>query len=186
MNLPHPELELASFWESGLEASLQPVYSTTEKAAAKGLNSRGLGKLTKTLLQHPEYHLPETLNAALVHWLGDVRVSTPCRQVHAPQDQQKLERARRRLKFEELFFIQLQLLKQKQLVQQKVHGERFEKVGTLRERLLREAPAVRAYERTEAGREEVRKDMGSGRQMKPAGTGGCRQRKDARGPARHR
>ena len=165
VNLPHPELELASTWEAGLDAALQPVYSTTEKAAAKGLNSRGLGRLTKALLQHPEYHIPETLSSALVHWLGDVPRVDAFRQAHAPQDQQKLDRARRRLKFEELFFIQLQLLKQKQLVQQKVHGERFVKVGTLVNDLYTKHLPFDLTNAQKRVVKEIRKDMGSGRQM---------------------
>ena len=61
VNLPHPELELASVWDSGIESALQPVYSTTEKLAARGLTSRAIWKLQKALLPQIGGLLPETL-----------------------------------------------------------------------------------------------------------------------------
>ncbi len=165
VNLAHPELELAATWEAGLDATLQPVYSTTDKATAKGLNSRAIGKLTHTLLLTPGLHIPENLSASLVQWLGGMDREACYRQLHAPKDQHHLDLATRRLKFEELFFIQLQLLKQKLLVQQQVKGHVFGTVGTLFNTFYtRHMP----FEPTGAQKrvvKEVRKDMGSGRQM---------------------
>ena len=128
-NLAHPEIESALTWDQGAATPLQPVYSTTEKASAKGLNSRGIGKLVHALL--PQLHgvLPETLSATLVQQLGGVSREEAVTEAHFPQDQKRLDIAVKRLKFEELFYIQLQLLKQKLLMQQDVKGNVFAHVG---------------------------------------------------------
>lgn len=165
INLAHPELELASTWDQGVEAAMQPVYSTTEKLAARGLTSRAIWKLAKALLPQIAGQVPETLGQEQVRWLGGIGREEAIRQVHAPTDAQRLELARRRLKFEELFFIQLGLLRQKQLAQQQVRGHVFAQVG---ERLKDFYQHHLPFALTNAQKrvvKEIRKDMGSGRQM---------------------
>jgi ATP-dependent DNA helicase RecG len=164
-NLPHPELELAATWDGGLEAALQPVYSTTERLAARGLTSRALWKLQKALLPQLGGQLPETLAEEQLRWLGGIGREEALRQLHAPTDPQRLERARTRLKFEELFFIQLGLLRQKLLTQQRTPGHVFAQVGDLLHRFHEHHlpfPLTGAQKRVV---KEIRKDMGSGRQM---------------------
>lgn len=164
-NLPHPELELAATWDSGVEANLQPVYSTTEKLNTRGLTSRALWKLQKTLLPSLPGLLPETLSKELLEMLGGIGREEAIRQVHAPQDQQRLDLATRRLKFEELFFIQLQLLKQKLLLQQSLRGNVFAQVGDHFNTFYQQHlpfPLTGAQKRVV---KEIRKDMGTGRQM---------------------
>jgi ATP-dependent DNA helicase RecG len=164
-SIPHPEMELAATWEQGLEAALQPVYRTTEKLTAKGLGSRQLWKLQKTLLTQVMGQLPETLNKELVAALGGVSREEAFRQVHAPQDRDRLDPAIHRLKFEELFYIQLGLLRQKQMMQLSVKGNVFTQVGdhfnTFYQQHL-------PFELTGAQKrvvKEIRKDMGGGHQM---------------------
>jgi len=164
-NFPHPELELAATWEQGLEAALQPVYSTTEKLTAKGLSSRALWKLQKTALTQVEGQLHEVLSAELVEWLGGMSRDQAIRQVHAPQDQTRLDAAVRRLKFEELFFIQLQLLEQKLLLQQSLRGNVFASVGDLFNRFYQEHLPFELTGAQKRVVKEIRKDMGSGTQM---------------------
>ncbi len=165
LNMAHPELELAAQWDHGLDSSLQPVYSTTEKAGAKSLNSRGIQKLVEGLLQRPDFEMPETLDTELVVHLGGLSRADAFRHVHAPRDQRTLDMAVRRLKFEELFFIQLQLLKQKVLMARSVKGVVFDKVGSLlHDFYSKHLP----FEPTNAQKrvvKEIRKDMGTGRQM---------------------
>ena len=164
-NLPHPELELAATWDQGIDAALQPVYNTTEKLSAKGLTSRAIWKLQKSLLPQVIGQLPETLGPDQVALLGGISREEAFRQVHAPQDPALLEIARRRLKFEELFFIQLGLLRQKQLAQRNVRGHVFDHVGDhLNTFYTKHLP----FELTGAQKrvvKEIRKDMGSGHQM---------------------
>ena len=165
VNFAHPELELAATWEQGLEAALQPVYSTTEKLNAKGLGSRALWKLQRNLLLQVAGQLHECLSRELVDWLGGISHEEALRQVHAPQDAHKLEQARRRLKFEELFFIQLQLLKQKILLQQSLKGNVFTQVGEHFNRFYNEHLPFQLTGAQKRVVKEIRKDMGTGRQM---------------------
>jgi len=165
LNMAHPELEPAAQWEAGLDATLQPVYSTSEKSAAKGLNSRGLQKLTEGLLQRPDLELPETLDAAIVSNLGGMSRLEAHRQVHAPRDQRMLDMALRRLKFEELFLIQLLLLKQKVLMARNVQGVRFERVGDLFNTFYAQHIPFEPTNAQKRVVKEIRRDMGSGRQM---------------------
>ena len=164
-NIAHPEIESAATWDEGSATPLQPVYSTTEKASAKGLNSRGIGKLVRTLLPQVKGALPETLSSSLVHQLGGIGREQAITEAHFPQSRENLDLAIRRLKFEELFFIQLQLLKQKQLVQQDVAGQVFGHVGELFNTFYgHHLP----FELTDAQKrvvKEIRRDMGSGKQM---------------------
>ncbi|HPF89656.1 MAG TPA: ATP-dependent DNA helicase RecG [Flavobacteriales bacterium] len=165
INFPHPEMELAATWEQGLEAALQPVYSTTEKLTAKGLSSRAIWKLMKTLLPQLEGQLPEVLSMELVDWLGGVSREQAIRQVHAPQDQARLDAALHRLKFEELFFIQLQLIEQKLLLQQSLRGNVFGSVGEHFNRFYQEHLPFELTGAQKRVVKEIRKDMGSGHQM---------------------
>jgi len=164
-NLPHPELELASTWDQGVDSALQPVYSTTEKLAARGLTSRALWKLQKALIPQLAGQLPETLAREHLDWLGGVQREEALRQIHAPQDQQRLDAAIRRLKFEELFFVQMRLLQQKLLIQGTVRGNVFAQVG---EHFNSFYQKYLPFELTGAQKrvvKEIRKDMGSGHQM---------------------
>ena len=165
LNIAHPEIELAANWEAGLDSTLQPVYSTTEKASAKGLNSRGIQKLLETLLLRADFELPETLNAELIAWLGGITREEAFRQVHAPRDQIALDKAVKRLKFEELFFIQLGLLRQKEEALRKSRGERFEHVGTVFNTFYNEHLPFTLTNAQKRVVKEIRRDMGSGKQM---------------------
>lgn len=164
-NLAHPEIEPAATWDQGAATPLQPVYSTTEKASAKGLNSRGIGKLVQVMLPQLKGALPETLSSTLVEQLGGISREEAVMEAHFPQDKHRLDLAIRRLKFEELFFIQLQLLKQKLLMQEAVKGNVFSRVG---EHFNSFYTDHLPFELTNAQKrvvKEIRKDMGTGRQM---------------------
>ncbi|MGB3868372.1 MAG: ATP-dependent DNA helicase RecG [Flavobacteriales bacterium] len=164
-NLAHPEIEPATTWDQGAATPLQPVYSTTEKASAKGLNSRGIGKLVQVMLPQLKGALPETLSSTLVEQLGGINREEAVMEAHFPQDKHRLDLAIRRLKFEELFFIQLQLLKQKLLMQEAVKGNVFSRVG---EHFNSFYTDHLPFELTDAQKrvvKEIRKDMGTGRQM---------------------
>ncbi|HQW88101.1 MAG TPA: ATP-dependent DNA helicase RecG, partial [Flavobacteriales bacterium] len=112
-----------------------------------------------------ELHLPETLSAELVAWLGGMPRAQAFRQLHAPTDAQQLALATRRQKFEELFFIQLELIRQKKLVQERVEGQRFDRVGELLNRFYKEHLPFEPTNAQKRVVKEVRRDLGSGRQM---------------------
>src|SRR5690606_37812983 len=101
----------------------------------------------------------------LVKGLGGINREEAIQEVHFPQDRERLDRAVQRLKFEELFFIQMQLLLQKELVQREVKGNLFDRVGEFFNTFYhRHLP----FELTDAQKrvvKEIRKDMGTGKQM---------------------
>ena len=164
-NFAHPEIEAAVQWQQAGQAQLQPVYSTTEKAGAKGLNSRGIWKLQQALLTQLAGQIPETLTDELLVLLGGMPKEEAVRQAHVPQDQQRLDTAIRRLKFEELFFIQLQLLMQKVLMQRDVRGNVFGQVGELFNTFYKQHLPFELTNAQKRVVKEIRHDMGSGKQM---------------------
>ncbi|HRN35492.1 MAG TPA: ATP-dependent DNA helicase RecG [Flavobacteriales bacterium] len=164
-NIAHPEVEAAATWDEGAATPLQPVYGTTEKAAAKGLNSRGIAKLVQVLLPQVNGALHETLSRSLVDQLGGLGREEAVMEVHFPQTRERLDRALKRLKFEELFFIQLQLLKQKQLMQQEVGGNVFGQVGELFNTFYSHHLPFELTGAQKRVVKEIRRDMASGHQM---------------------
>lgn len=164
-NIAHPELELAATAIIGLQTALQPVYSTTEKLSARSLNSRGIEKLMAHLLPLVKGHFPETLNPKMVEWLGGMSREQAILELHAPHSEQHLHIAKQRLKFEELFYIQLGLLMQKFIAQQRVKGIEFNNdVDQLQKALIKSLP----FTLTGAQQlvlEEVNADLFSGHQM---------------------
>ena len=128
-NIAHPEIERASDFERNIAQTLQGIYSTTEKLKNQGLANKNLVKLLKELVVNAHGKIPETLNSEIIGRLGLPGREEAIRNIHFPEDQGKLQRAQSRLKFEELFFIQLSLLKDKLLRQKKISGFVFGHVG---------------------------------------------------------
>jgi ATP-dependent DNA helicase RecG len=110
---------------------LKPVYSTTEKMSNRGLNSNVIGKLTLQLCEEVRHEIPEVLPQELIQQYKLISRAEALVQLHAPANAEKLEQARRRLKFEELFFLQLQVLQTKLAGTVEQRGVVFEKVGEL-------------------------------------------------------
>ncbi|MDX9751674.1 MAG: ATP-dependent DNA helicase RecG [Flavobacteriales bacterium] len=165
LNFAHPELEPVG--EAGQEGgtALQPVYGTTEKLAAKGLTAKAIWKLQKNLLPHLRGQLPENLPAHLVRLLGGMAHEDAVIAMHAPPDAATLETARRRLKFEELFYVQMRLLQQRQLLQEGLGGNVFGTVGELFNTFYKEHLPFEPTGAQKRVVKEVRADMRSGRQM---------------------
>lgn len=128
-NIAHPEMESVDKARFTAGNAMKPVYSTTEKLSRKGLNSNGIGKLTRQLVDEVKNAIPENLPEDILQRFKLMRRKNAIVQVHIPSDAQTLAQARRRLKFEELFFIQIQLakLKVKQTTQER--GVVFPVVG---------------------------------------------------------
>jgi ATP-dependent DNA helicase RecG len=131
MQMSHPEFDLY-----GTEAAqrkgnmaLQPVYSSTEKLKQFTLDSKGLEKLIVGLLEQHARDIHENLPLYIINKFKLMGRADAYRNIHFPEDAAKLAEARHRLKFEELFFLQLKLLKNKLLRVQKFKGNIFDKVG---------------------------------------------------------
>lgn len=130
-NIAHPEVEEIESSRMAAGVGLKPVYSTTEKMSNRGLNSNVIGKLTLQLCEEVRNEIPEVLPQELIQQYKLISRAEALVQLHAPANAEKLEQARRRLKFEELFFLQLQLLQTKLAGTVEQRGVVFEKVGEL-------------------------------------------------------
>lgn len=129
--MAHPEMELYSpqaFKQKG-NLTLQPVYNSTEKSKQFALDSKGIQKLTAALLDMHGKDIPENLPLYIINRLKLMLRADAYRNMHFPEDAIMLNEARHRLKFEELFLIQLKLLKTKLLHTQKFKGAIFETIG---------------------------------------------------------
>jgi len=164
-NFTHPEIESVAEAEKGVNATLQPFYSSTEKLKSRGLDSRGIARLTKTLVDQIYKVVNETLSDEIIHQLKLIPREKALISIHHPENQHILNKAIARLKFEELFFIQLALLRHKFNRVQKVAGHNFSIVGDhFNDFYKQHLP----FELTTAQKrviKEIRANMGTGRQM---------------------
>ena len=163
INFTHPDLDDAAKLDLST-MGLQPYYNTSEKMKKSGLNSRAIERLTKTLVEKLP-PLPETLPEFLIaerHLMGR---DEALRTVHYPQNTKDLERARVRLKFEELFYIQLNILKYASDQRRKYRGYVFSQVGEVFNSFYRNNLPFPLTEAQKRVIREIRLDVGSGRQM---------------------
>ncbi len=165
INLVHPELEEVEKFEKLPGAGLQAMYNTTEKLKKNYLTSRTLQKLITTLYQSNKPKVPETLPARLLEKLKFPSLERALYTVHFPSDVKELEKARARLKFEELFYIQLNILKQKVHRETHVKGFVFSKVGDFLNGFYKERLPFSLTGAQKKVIREIRTDIGSGRQM---------------------
>ncbi len=163
-NFVHPELTLWSKVKPEMTEGLEPYYNTTERMKNAGLNSRGMRAIILNLKDALLQGLPETLGVDLVnayHLMGRLQAVYS---VHFPKDTPTMQRARARLKFEELFYIQLQLLRQMKRREQNT-GYKMPLVGHFFHQFYRECLP---FELTDAQKRVVREiqgDLRSGSQM---------------------
>jgi ATP-dependent DNA helicase RecG len=130
ISITHPEIELYNSQEKKIgNLTMQPVYSSTEKLKKFNLDTKGIQRLQQTALETTYRSFRETLPDYLVGKHNLLPYPKALLSIHFPQNVDDLNAAIRRMKFEELFFIQLRLLRNKQLNTQKYKGHRFDKVG---------------------------------------------------------
>ncbi|MDG2086993.1 MAG: ATP-dependent DNA helicase RecG [Flavobacteriales bacterium] len=127
-NIVHPELDLLDD-NVNFSPGMQAVYHSTELLNAKGLSSRTISKLVVTLLPHISNNLEENLSPDLIAKLNLPSREKAFNDIHCPKDSKMLVRAQKRLKFEELFFLQLHLIKLKLTRNKKSKGYPFESLG---------------------------------------------------------
>ncbi len=165
-NIVHPELEPVTAANLQEVSSLQPVYPTTGKLDGKGLDTKGIRKLQKILNNRlKEIDLPETLPAYLLEKMRIPGRKQAMLDIHFPKDFAVLQQAQNRLKFEELFFLQLRLLQIRSRRKNAIKGHVFETVG---EHFTRFYNEKLEFELTGAQKrvvKEIRNDMGHGKHM---------------------
>lgn len=163
VNITHPELEPLT--ESHVvQRYLQPVYSTTETLKKKFLDSKAISKLQKTLLREALPRIKEILPENILARYKLMSKAEAIKNIHFPEDADALQKARFRLKFEELFYVQLRLLKLKHARIDKFKGQIFQDLTYLNAFYHEHLP----FELTNAQKrviKEVYADMKSGNQM---------------------
>ncbi|WP_304252174.1 ATP-dependent DNA helicase RecG [Parabacteroides gordonii] len=163
-NIPHPDIDPVD-QEGQVAAGLTPFYNTSEKMKKSFLNSRAIQNLQYTLLSSLNWTLPETLPADVLSRIRMMPLKEAIRNVHFPESTEKLRQAQLRLKFDELFFIQLNILRTASLRKLKLKGIVFPTVGNYFNTFYKD---YLPFELTGAQKrvvKEIRADMGSGRQM---------------------
>ena len=164
VSIPHPELQLARESNSS-KPTIEPVYSTTEKLTAKGLNSKGISKIIKALLPSVSNHMEESLSDSIREQLKLIPRTEAFVNIHSPASDAHLKQAKRRLKFEELFFMQLSLLKNKVNQKKNYKGHVFGEVGTFFNRFYNEKLPFELTGAQKRVLKEIRRDTGSGSHM---------------------
>ena len=165
-NITHPELiDPKNQPVSAVPMSFQPLYNTSDKAKRAGLDSKAISKLVMTLLPQVREVIQERLSNDIRQNLKLMSLKDALCNIHYPEDMQALSQAMLRLKFDELFFTQLKMLKLKLVTSKKYKGHVFSVVGETFNTFYHQYlpfPLTNAQKRVI---KEIRADMGSGRQM---------------------
>ena len=164
VNIAHPDVDDASLLKLD-SMGLQPYYNTTEKMKRSGLNSTAMLKLVQNLFALLSAPIPETLSADIVQKNGLMSLNDALRIVHFPRNPKELQLAQYRLKFEELFYIQLNILHYAKERQMRYLGHRFAKVGDMFNRFYNEQLPFQLTNAQKRVVKEIRADVGSERQM---------------------
>ena len=164
-NLVHPDIEDASKLPPPEKMGFQPYYNTTEKMKNHFLNSKAIQKIIYPLIGKLEAGIPETLPAYVLQQFKLMNLTESLINIHFPKNDSNLTKARQRLKFEELFYIQLDILRQRKWREQRFSGFIFSRIGKyFNEFYSSHLPFALTNAQKKVIR-EIRTDMSSGRQM---------------------
>ena len=161
--ISHPELDLAENLQLS-EMGMQPFYVTTERMKNSGLSSRSLEKIVKALLSRlpPQ---PETLPDYITAPLHLVSRDAAIRGVHYPHTQMEMQKARERLKFEELFYVQLNILRYTANHRRKYRGYLLPRIGEHFNSFFKQNLKFELTGAQKRVMHEIQADMNTGRQM---------------------
>jgi ATP-dependent DNA helicase RecG len=165
VNIIHPEIEASSKVAERLTSALQAQYSTTEMLKNHFLTSKAVSKLIGTLLKQIKFRLPESLPEWIVTKYKLMELHQALHKIHFPSDPDELEKARYRLKFEELFYIQVNLIRFKNNRNRKIKGFVFSTVGDNFNNFYFNNLPFKLTEAQKKVMKEIRRDLGSGKQM---------------------
>ncbi len=165
-NMTHPEMiDPQTHHDSLFSLHFQPLYNSSEKAKKGGLDTKNISKIVLSLLTQIKDVIPETLPDEMMESLRLMTRKEALISIHYPENNEKLSKAITRLKFDELFFTQLKLLKMKLINSQRVKGHLFSTIGDIFNTFYHHHLS---FELTNAQKKvirEIRTDMGSGKQM---------------------
>ena len=163
-NIPHPDIDEVS--EVSLSSmGLQPYYNTTDRMKRSSLNSRAIERIMANLLKQVNEPLPETLSPAILAEHHLMPLTDALRNIHFPVNAEMLRKAQYRLKFEELFYVQLNILRYAKDRQRRYRGYVFGRVGELFNTFYSQHLPFELTGAQKRVLKEIRRDLGSGRQM---------------------
>ena len=164
-SMPHPEMELYATHKEEVKIAMQPVYSSTEKLTNKGITQRFMGKMMQQVFIQTGATYEETLAAPLREELKLISKTQALRNIHFPKNSELLAKAQFRLKFEELFYIQLQMLSKNLQRKQRLKGFPFDQVGEVFNDFYENHLPFELTNAQKRVIKEIRNDLGSSAQM---------------------
>lgn len=164
INIAHPDIDLAAELKLS-NMGLRPYYNTTEKMKRSFLNSQAIEKLMGHMMELLQEPLAETLTPAILSEHHLMSLTEALKHIHFPQNAEMLRKAQYRLKFEELFYVQLNILRYAKDRQQRYRGYVFEHVGTIFNTFYAQNLPFELTGAQKRVLKEIRRDMGMGRQM---------------------
>jgi len=164
-NMAHPEIELMTEHEQSLRSAMQPVYPSTETLANRGISNRVINKMMQQLFQETQAKFSETMPDYLTAELKLIPKNAALFNIHFPKSAEALAKAQFRLKFEELFYIQLQLITKNLIRKHKIKGHPFTKVGDYFNNFYQNHLPFELTNAQKRVIKEIRIDMGSNAQM---------------------
>ncbi len=164
-SMPHPEMELLEEHNKNLRTAMQPIYPSTEKLSNKGITNRVVMKMMQQLFIETKVRFYDTLPKEILEDLKLISKSEAVFNIHFPKSQELLAKAQYRLKFEELFYIQLQLITKKLIRKQKIKGFPFTEVGDHFNNFYKNHLPFELTDAQKRVIKEIRNDIGSSAQM---------------------
>ncbi len=164
-SIVHPELELLSEYKKGIQEKMQPIYPSTEKLTNKGISQKVFRGYIKSLLLEIKNTIQESLPNTIIATNSLINKQEALFQIHFPSSPELLAKAQFRLKFEELFYLQIQLFQKKITRKSKIKGYVFKKVGSYFNTFYKEHLLFQLTNAQQRVLKEIRKDLGSNAHM---------------------
>ena len=164
-SIVHPEMDLLEDYKKKLQTKLQPVYSSTDRLVNSGLSNKIFRGYIQSILLQIYEQIQESLSTEIISNHGLIGKKEALLNIHFPTSPEMLERAQYRLKFEELFFIQLQLVRKKIIRKNKIKGYVFAKVGTTFNEFYNKYLPFTLTNAQKAVLKEIRNDVASNAHM---------------------
>ena len=164
-SMAHPEMELLSVHQKSGQILMQPIYPSTDKLSNKGITNRVLVKMMQQLFLETKGRFRESLSEQMINENGLLSKSEALFNIHFPKSQDLLTRAQQRLVFEELFYVQLQLIRKKMVRKSRIKGYVFDKIGSNFNDFYKNGLPFALTNAQKRVLKEIRKDVGSNAQM---------------------
>ena len=164
-SIAHPEMELVSEYKKKLQTKMQPIYHSTEKLTNAGVSNKLIRAYIQKLIQQFYEETTESLSEEIINDFKLMKKRDALLNIHFPKSQENLAKAQHRLKFEELFFLQLQLVRKKLVNKSKIKGYVFENVGPVFNQFYAEKLPFNLTNAQKRVLKEIRKDVASGAHM---------------------